>query len=560
MKLQFAGFQQLGRALMLPIAVLPIAGLLLRLGQPDLLNWAAMASAGDAIFSNLGLLFAVGVGVGLARENHGAAGLAAVVGFLVTVRAVETMLHAAPGSLAKLSIPVGLSSGVIAGVAYNRFSNITLPSYLSFFGGRRFVPIVSGVAGLALAAVVGYAWPFLERGMDATSQAILGAGSIGLFAYGVLNRILIVTGLHHILNNFAWFIVGDYHGATGDLKRFFAGDPTAGAFMSGFFPVMMFGLPGACLAMYHTARPERRAGVAGLLLSLALTSFLTGVTEPVEFTFMFLAPVLYALHAIATGLAMVVMNLFGVRLGFSFSAGLFDYVLNFSRAQRPLLLLPIGAAYFGLYYAVFRVCILRFNLATPGRDMDDADSSQIVPLTAASRARAFVAALGGAGNLKEVAACTTRLRLVMIDNKAIDEAALKRLGARGILRSSAEGLQVVLGPIADQVAGEMRDAMRTGLAAEAPAPGVRDAPRDASEMLAALGGRGNVLGIEAYAGRLLVRTGRSELIDERALKNLGVRGIAYPGNANAGGASIQLLIAGNALEWAGPLRQILAPA
>src|SRR5271170_4132993 len=372
MNLRFGGLQQLGRALMLPIAVLPIAGLLLRLGQPDLLNWAAMASAGDAIFSNLGLLFAVGVGVGLARENHGAAGLAAVVGYLVTIRAVETMLHAAPGSLAKLSIPVGLSSGVIAGVAYNRFSNITLPSYLSFFGGRRFVPIVSGVAGLVLGIVIGYAWPYIEHGMDSASQAILGAGSIGLFAYGVLNRILIVTGLHHILNNFAWFILGDYHGATGDLKRFFAGDPSAGAFMSGFFPVMMFGLPGACLAMYHTARPERRAGVAGLLLSLGLTSFLTGVTEPVEFTFMFLAPVLYALHAIATGLAMVVMNLFGVRLGFSFSAGLFDYVLNFSRAQRPLLLLPIGAAYFGLYYAVFRVCIVRFNLATPGRDVEEA--------------------------------------------------------------------------------------------------------------------------------------------------------------------------------------------
>jgi PTS system N-acetylglucosamine-specific IIC component len=265
MKLRFDGLQQLGRALMLPIAVLPIAGLLLRLGQPDLLGWAAMAAAGDAIFSNLGLLFAVGVGVGLARENHGAAGLAALVGYLVTTRAVETMLAAPPGTLTKLSIPVGLLSGVIAGVSYNRFSNITLPSYLSFFGGRRFVPIVSGFAGLGLAAIVGYAWPFLERGMDATSHAILGAGSLGLFAYGVLNRILIVTGLHHILNNFAWFIVGDYHGATGDLKRFFAGDPTAGAFMSGFFPVMMFGLPGACLAMYHTARPERRAGVAGLL-------------------------------------------------------------------------------------------------------------------------------------------------------------------------------------------------------------------------------------------------------------------------------------------------------
>jgi PTS system N-acetylglucosamine-specific IIC component len=544
MKLRFGGLQQLGRALMLPIAVLPIAGLLLRLGQPDLLGWAAMAAAGEAIFSNLGLLFAVGVGVGLARENHGAAGLAALVGFLVTTRAVETLLAAPPGTLAKLSIPVGLLSGIIAGVGYNRFSNISLPSYLSFFGGRRFVPIVSGLAGLVLAAVVGYAWPFLERGMDATSHAILGAGSLGLFAYGVLNRILIVTGLHHILNNFAWFIVGDYHGATGDLKRFFAGDPSAGAFMSGFFPVMMFGLPGACLAMYHAARPERRAGVAGLLLSLGLTSFLTGVTEPVEFTFMFLAPVLYALHSVATGLAMVIMNLMGVRLGFSFSAGLFDYVLNFSHAQRPLLLLPIGAAYFGLYYGVFRILITRLNLTTPGRELDDA--AQPPAVNARDRAQAFVTALGGAPNLTDVAACTTRLRLVLADNKAIDEALLRRLGARGILRSSAQGLQVVLGPIADQVAGEIRAALR------APASPVPASAVDAQGLVAAVGGRDNIVAFGIFAGRLLIRMGRPERLDVSALGKLGIRGIARPA-----ADSIQVLVAGPVEEWGEPVRRLL---
>jgi PTS system N-acetylglucosamine-specific IIC component len=551
MNLHFGGLQQLGRAMMLPIAVLPIAGLLLRMGQPDLLGWAAMAAAGDAIFSNLGLLFAVGVGVGLARENHGAAGLAALVGFLVTTRAVETLLAAPPGTLTKLSIPVGLLSGIIAGVSYNRFSNITLPSYLSFFGGRRFVPIVSGLAGLVLAAVVAYAWPYLERAMDATSHAILGAGSLGLFAYGVLNRILIVTGLHHILNNFAWFIVGDYHGATGDLKRFFAGDPTAGAFMSGFFPVMMFGLPGACLAMYHTARPERRAGVAGLLLSLGLTSFLTGVTEPVEFTFMFLAPVLYALHAVATGLAMVVMNLFGVRLGFSFSAGLFDYVLNFSHAQRPLLLLPIGAAYFALYYTVFRFCIVRLNLATPGRDADDAAAQPLAPTTAGARAQVFVTALGGAQNLTEVEACTTRLRLILVDNKAVDEAALKRLGARGIIRTSATGLQVVLGPIADQVAGEIRTALRTTAAAAANAPA---APQlvDAPGLLAAVGGRDNVVDLATAAGRLLIRTARPERVDESALGRLAIRGIAH-----SAADRLQVLVAGPVEAWEGPLRRLL---
>jgi PTS system N-acetylglucosamine-specific IIC component len=550
MKFRFSGFQQLGRALMLPIAVLPIAGLLLRLGQPDLLNWTAMAAAGGAIFSNLGLLFAVGVAVGLARENHGAAGLAALVGFVVTTRAVESLMHVAPGSLSKLSIPVGLLSGIVAGVAYNRYSNITLPSYLSFFGGRRFVPIVSGIVGLVLGVLIGYAWPFLEHGMDAASQAILGAGSLGLFAYGLLNRILIVTGLHHILNNFAWFIVGDYHGATGDLNRFFAGDPSAGAFMSGFFPVMMFGLPGACLAMYHTARPERRAGVAGLLLSLGLTSFLTGVTEPVEFTFMFLAPVLYALHAIATGLAMVIMHLFGVHLGFSFSAGLFDYVLNFTHAQRPLLLIPIGAAYFLLYYTVFRVCIVRLNLSTPGRETDDAQS--FAPIEAGSRGRSFVGALGGASNLTEVTACTTRLRLGLIDNRAIDEAALKHLGSRGLLRSGATGLQVVLGPIADQVAGEIRDAMRVGAGTQAAR---LDAPRsqDASALLAALGGRQNIADLEIIAGRLSMSIADLKAIDERTLGRLGIRGVAHP---SAG--SIQLLIPGSAEEWAQPLRRLLA--
>src|SRR6202042_3624130 len=212
----------------------------------------------------------------------------------------------------------------------------------------------------------GTQWQHLEHGMDALSYQVLHAGALGLFAYGVLNRVLIVTGLHHIINNIAWFIVGDYHGVTGDLNRFIAGDPTAGRFMSGFFPVMMFGLPAACLAMSRSARPERRKAVGGALLSMALTAFLTGVTEPIEFSFMFLAPVLYAIHALLTGVSMVVMDMLGVKLGFGFSAGLFDYVINFGKATRPWLLLPVGLAYFGVYYAVFRFAIVRFDLKTPG--------------------------------------------------------------------------------------------------------------------------------------------------------------------------------------------------
>lgn len=566
MKRQVAGLQQLGRAMMLPIAVLPIAGLLLRVGQPDLLGWSAMAAAGDAIFSNLGLLFAVGVGVGLARENHGAGGLAALVGYLVTTHALESLAGAPAGALAKLSIPVGLLSGIIAGYSYNHFGEITLPDYLSFFSGRRFVPIVSGLAGLGVAAVLGYAWPPIEHGMDTMSHAILSAGPWGMFAYGVLNRLLIITGLHHILNNVAWFIIGDYHGATGDLHRFFAGDPTAGAFMSGFFPVMMFGLPGACLAMYHTARPERRARVGGLLLSLALTSFLTGVTEPIEFTFMFLAPVLYVLHAVATGLAMVVMNYFGVRLGFSFSAGLFDYVLNYSHAQKPLLLLPIGAAYFLLYYVVFRVTIVWLNLATPGREPPGTVTEQSLQAPHGPRAPAFVTALGGAQNLTEVEACTTRLRLVLVDNKAVDEAALKRLGAQGVIRTSTNGLQVVLGPIADQVAGEIRAALRAAPAAAvtrppataavpvpvpAPVPAAPSAV-DAPGLLAALGGRNNVVDFATSSGRLLIHAAQPERVDESALSKLGLRGVA-----RSAADKIQVLVAGPVENWSEPLRRLL---
>jgi PTS system N-acetylglucosamine-specific IIC component len=318
--------------------------------------------------------------------------------------------------------------------------------------------------------------------------------------------------------------------------------------MSGFFPVMMFWLPGACLAMYHTARADRRAGVAGLLLSLGLTTFLTGVTEPVEFTFMFLAPILYALHAVATGLAMVLMNLLGVRLGFSFSAGLFDYVLNFNHAQRPLLLLPIGALYFALYYGVFRLCIVRLNLATPGREADDEAPPAIEAVPAGARGPAFIAALGGARNLAEVAACTTRLRLLLLDNGAVDEAALKRLGSRGLLRSSTQGLQVVLGPIADQVAGEIRDALRQStVGAEA------DGGTDGARLLTALGGRPNVLEVETGAGRLLVSTAQTAIVDEQALRTLGIRGVARPS-----GASLQLIVSGGAEETAASLRRLLA--
>jgi len=504
----FAGIQKLGRALMLPIAVMPIAALLLRLGQDDLLDIPFVAAAGDAIFTNLGVLFAVGVAVGFAKESNGAAGLAGLVGYFVTLQGALSLAHVPPETIAhlagdaktlaiqgfnatlskRISIPAGLLAGMIAGYMYNRFKDIKLPEYLAFFSGRRFVPIVTGFACLALALLFGVGWPYLMGGFDSASHSIVGSGEVGLFVYGVLNRLLLVTGLHHIINNLVWFLLGDFHGVTGDLTRFFAGDPTAGAFMAGYFPVMMFGLPAACLAMYRAARPENRRLVGGVLLSMALTSFLTGVTEPIEFAFMFLAPLLYLVHAVLTGLALVITSLLDVKLGFGFSAGLFDYVLNFHKATHPLLLLPIGAIYFVVYYAMFRIVIARFDLKTLGREPEMGAAARAVraagavsepgaalPVAVAStnpaagirssgpvsaRGVSYLAALGGVSNVLEIEACATRLRLSLVDNARLDEAALKDLGARGVLKLTAGSAQIIVGPLADQVAGEIQDAMK----------------------------------------------------------------------------------------------------
>ncbi|WP_297512209.1 N-acetylglucosamine-specific PTS transporter subunit IIBC [uncultured Caulobacter sp.] len=548
--------QPLGRALMLPIAVLPVAGLLLRLGQPDLLNIGFIAAAGDAIFSNLGLLFAIGVAVGLARENNGAAGLAGLVCFLIATEGAKTLLHVPADvtaglikahadlaaaaykakALAKLSVPIGIVSGVVGGLFYNRFSTFKLPEYLAFFSGRRFVPIISGLAGLLIAVLLGLGYDGVNGAVDAASRAVVGSGELGLLVYGFLNRILIVTGLHHILNNIAWFVVGDFHGATGDLRRFFADDPSAGAFMSGFFPVMMFGLPAACLAMYHTARPERKKAVGGMLASLALTSFLTGVTEPIEFSFMFLAPALYALHALLTGVAMALMNALHVKLGFTFSAGLFDYVLNYGKATHPLWLLPVGAVYGGVYYGLFRVCIQRFDLKTPGRETDDLAATVEPAVTGGGRGADFLAALGGAANLVSVDACTTRLRLIVADQGAVKEPALKALGARGVIRPSDKALQVVLGPIADAVAGEIRAAMgapppassalKAASSAATPRP---EDDRKAEALVGALGGAANLKSVGTCSSRLRLVLADAGAVREPDLKALGARGVVRVG-------------------------------
>ncbi|EAR09947.1 N-acetylglucosamine-specific PTS transporter subunit IIBC [Reinekea blandensis] len=457
--------QKLGKALMLPIAVLPVAALLLRLGQPDLLGIPFMAEAGNAIFSNLPLLFAMGIAVGLSKDGAGAAALAGAVGYFVLTAAAGTI-----NPDINMSFFGGIIAGIVAGHSYNRFHATQLPQYLGFFSGKRLVPIMTGLIILVVAWVAGYVWPFIQNGIDAFGHGIAESGSVGHFLYGTLNRGLIPFGLHHVLNSYFWFGLGDFTNAagdlvTGDLNRFFAGDPTAGVFMAGFFPVMMFGLPGAALAMYLTAKPEKRNQVGGVLFSVALTSFLTGITEPLEFMFMFMAPLLYVVHAVLTGLSLVLANAFNMMAGFGFSAGLFDMVLNWGLATNPVALVILGLVYFAAYFGIFYTLIRVLNLKTPGREDDDAvvaakGSSQ--PETASGAtgktalAQSYAQHLGGWDNLTKIDACITRLRLTLKDTSVIDEAAIKALGAAAVVRIGSNNIQVVIGPEAEIIADEMK--------------------------------------------------------------------------------------------------------
>ncbi len=391
--------QRLGRSLMLPIAALPVAALLLRLGQPDMLGdgdtglalgarwpWLTpvadvLAAAGDALFANLGLLFAVGVAIGFARRSDGSTALAAVVGYLVFDAVTDAM---SPYVLDPGADPVdyGVFGGILVGIAtallWQRYHRIRLPPYLAFFGGRRFVPIVAACVTLALGVLLAFAYPAFDQALTSFGTWLVGNSTLGAGLYGVANRLLVPLGLHHLLNSVPWFAVGSYQTTGGgvvhgDIARFLSGDPTAGAFMTGFFPIMMFALPAAALAIYQEAAPGRRKVIGGVMLSGALTSFLTGVTEPLEFAFMFVAWPLYLIHAVLTGTSLALVNAMGIKDGFGFSAGAIDYVLNFTAATRPLLIVPVGLVYAAVYYLLFRFAIRRFSLATPGRGDDEDD-------------------------------------------------------------------------------------------------------------------------------------------------------------------------------------------
>jgi PTS system N-acetylglucosamine-specific IIC component len=396
-RLNLAPVQKFGRSLMLPIAALPAAALLLRLGQPDLLGadglgWdhvaAIMAAAGNALFANLPLLFAVGVAIGTARKSDGSTALAAVAGYLVFKGVGDAMspyvLDITPDEVAKAGINYGVLGGIVmgllAGLLWQRYHRIKLPPYLAFFGGRRFVPIITSLVAIVVSVLMSFAYPAFSSGLTSLGEWVTNNDVTGGFVYGTLNRLLIPLGLHHILNNPPWFVFGSYTDASGgvwhgDIQRFLHGDPTAGAFMTGFFPIMMFALPAAALAIWHEARPEHRKAVGGIMLSAALTSFLTGVTEPLEFAFMFVAWPLYVLHAVLTGTSLALVNALGIKDGFGFSAGLFDFALNWNIATKPWLLVPIGIGYAVVYYFLFRAVIRRWNLRTPGREEEDTESA-----------------------------------------------------------------------------------------------------------------------------------------------------------------------------------------
>ncbi|MDW4528941.1 glucose-specific PTS transporter subunit IIBC [Rossellomorea marisflavi] len=501
-KKAFGVLQKVGKALMLPVAILPAAGLLLAFGNalqnPTLLDIApflsnggvetvagVMEKAGGIIFDNLPLLFAVGVAIGLAGGD-GVAGLAAIVGFLImnaTMGTVEGLQikdvtgdNVDPANALVLGIPTlqtgvfgGIIVGIIAATMYNRFFKIELPSYLGFFAGKRFVPIATAVSSVILGLIMLVVWPPVQDGLNSFSNFMLGENrAFAAFIFGVIERALIPFGLHHIFYSPFWFEFGSYTSAAGDvvrgdqaifMKQIQDGvqDLTAGTFMTGKFPFMMFGLPAAALAIYHEARPERKAVVAGIMGSAALTSFLTGITEPLEFSFLFVAPVLFGIHTIFAGLSFLTMHLLNVKVGMTFSGGLIDYVLFglLNPQTNAWIIIPVGLVFALIYYFGFRFAIRKFNLMTPGReevtDEDDAPAG-----TAEELPFNILEAMGGQENISHLDACITRLRVQVNDVKQVDKNRLKKLGASGVLEVG-NNIQAIYGPKSDGIKSQMQD-------------------------------------------------------------------------------------------------------
>lgn len=491
----FGQLQRIGKALMLPVAILPAAGLLLAIGTamqgeslqhylPFIQNGGIqsvaemMTGAGGIIFDNLPMIFAMGVAIGLA-SGDGVAAIAAFVGYLVMNKTMGAFLHVSPdnvndaasGYASVLGIPTlqtgvfgGIIIGALAAWCYNKFYNISLPSYLGFFAGKRFVPIMMATTSFILAFPTAWIWPSIQTGLNAFSEGLLDSNTgLAVFLFGFIKRLLIPFGLHHIFHAPFWFEFGAWKNAAGEMihgdQRIFieqireGSKLTAGKFMQGEFPVMMFGLPAAALAIYHTAKPENKKVVAGLMGSAALTSFLTGITEPLEFSFLFVAPVLFFVHAILDGLSFLILYLLNVHLGYTFSGGFIDYVLLgvLPNKTQWWLVIPVGVVYAFIYYFVFRFLILKFKYKTPGREDKQA---QFTNSSASELPFNVLKAMGGEENIKHLDACITRLRVEVKEKGKVDVAGLKALGASGVLEVG-NNMQAIFGPKSDQIKHDM---------------------------------------------------------------------------------------------------------
>ena len=558
MKQAFAFLQKIGKSLMLPVAVLPVAGLLLGIGS-GLLNaeipWLpslipqVMSQSGNVIFDNLPLIFAIGTTLGL-TDNDGVAALAAVVGFLVLQAAMGVMAdvlwyHVSAeqetlGVLAQaldydvafarkiVSTNAGIKTiqtgvfggmfvGIVAAYIYKRFYKIQLPPYLGFFAGKRSVPIVTALAAIVLGVLLSFVWPPIQEKINAFSMwAAYSSPVVAGATYGFVERLLLPFGLHHIWNVPFFFEIGQYVNkagelVTGDIPRFFAGDATAGILGGGFL-IKMFGLPAAALAIFHTAKPENRLKVGGIMASGALTAFLTGITEPLEFTFLFAAPLLYFIHAVMVGSAFAVINLTGAHIGYTFSQGAIDYMLFYALDTKPWMVFVLGPVYAVLYYVVFRFFITVFDMKTPGREAESLKQDEAVASNGAM-AEKLVAAFGGRENIEALDACITRLRLVVKDVDKVDDGALKNLGASGVMRIG-NNVQAVFGTQSENLKTEMEEYLRGGTSSAV-------VPSEA--VARALGGSANIeQTAKTSDGGVHVKLKDDSKIDEDALRQAGI--------------------------------------
>lgn len=456
--------QHFGRALMLPMIALPAAALFLSLAN---LPWEliglhdfdeVLRLAGSTILNYLPVIFAVGVALGL-TENAGMAGMSSLLAYFITTQIAKQFLS----ETFQLSITGGILLGLMSAWAFHRFKSIEFPEYIQFFGGSRFVPLFISFASLIFSFIIVKVGPWISKGSDALSDLVLGMGPFGVFLYGTLHRLLVPSGLHHILNNAFWFQIGSYETPGGkiihgDLPRFFAGDPSAGIYMAGLYPIMMYALPAIALAIIHEAREDLQPKVKVTFITALLACFFTGVTEPIEFAFLFVAPMLFIVHAVLSGLSMVIVYLLDIRHGFSFSAGAIDYMINLHLSRNGWLIIPIGLVYGAVYYFMFRWAIRRFDLATPGREDGSAldEGAGDVP----SRAPLILQALGGKNNIVKMEACITRLRLNLHNEKLMDVAVLRHLGAAGTIQLGGGNVQVVFGTLSELIREEIMKLMR----------------------------------------------------------------------------------------------------